>query len=37
MKFKDNIYDFTFYPVNYEFDNFNKDSDIRGHYVFFRR
>lgn len=28
MKFKDNIYDFTFYPVNYEFDNFNKDSDI---------
>lgn len=28
MKFKDNIYDFTFYPVKYEFDEFNKNSDI---------
>lgn len=28
MKFKDNIYNFTFYPVKYEFDTFNKDSDL---------
>jgi len=28
MKLKDNIYNITFYPVSYEFDNCNKDSDI---------
>lgn len=28
MKLKDIIYDFTFYPVKYEFDEFNKNSDL---------
>lgn len=28
MKFKNNIYDFTFYPVKYEFDEFDKNLDL---------